>query len=309
MKKGEKQMKIAYLILAHRNPIHIRKMIDVLSSEDCSFFLHVDRKSRQDLFLFLKKENVFFSDKRISVYWAEYSMVEAILILIQQALCGPQSYDYYVLLSGSDYPLRSKEYIHNFFDKNRGMEFISMARIPNEEAGVPLSKIDTLAIPSSRPIYRSIVKACARLGLARRDYRKHLAGLQPYGGSTWWALTRDACEYILSFVKKNPSVCEYFEKTYTSDETFFHTILGNSILKSRVHRGLMYDDWPANSPHPVTINSEHLALFEAHEKVTLDDAFGPGELLFARKFSDDGIALVERIDEMMKRKDQRFGVG
>lgn len=302
-------MKIAYLILAHRNPTLIKKMIDTLACGDSGFFLHIDRKSNINDFLFIRGENIYFSDKRIAVYWAEFSMVEAILILIQQALNGPQNYDYYVLLSGSDYPLRSKEYIHNFLHQHSGMEFISLVKVPNEEAGVPLSKINTLAISSNRPIYKYIVRVCTRLGLAQRDYRKHLGKLEPYGGSTWWALTRDACQYILDFVDKNQSICRYFEKTYTSDETFFHTILGNSIFKPHIQRSLMYDDWSAGHHHPVLINNEHLAFFEAHEKVTVNDAFVPGELLFARKFSGDNLELVQRIDEMIKQKDRRFGIG
>ncbi len=299
-------MKIAYLILAHRNPKHIKKMIEALSCQDCSCFLHIDSKSRIDDFRQIEGDNIFFSDKRVPVYWAEYSMVEAILILIQQALSRPENYDYYVLLSGSDYPLRSKEYIHNFFDSMNGTQFISMAKIPNTAAGVPLSKINTLGIPSSKPLYRFVMRVLRRFNLANRDYRKHLGTLQPWGGSTWWALTRDACQYIIEFTKDNHSICKYFEGTLTSDETFFHTILGNSIFGRQVHRSLMYDDWSAGSLHPAMISSKHLTLFEAHEKVSLNDAFGPGELLFARKFSDDSLELLQRIDEMINRKDRKI---
>lgn len=300
-------MKIAYLILAHRNPKHIKRMIEALSCQDCAFFLHIDGKSNIEDFRGLKGDNVFFPPERVPVYWAEYSMVEAILILIRQALAGPVPYDYLVLLSGSDYPLRSKKYIHEFFEQRNGTQFISMSKIPDAAAGLPLSKINALSIPSSKPVYRFVMKGLARLNLAKRDFRKHLGALRPWGGSTWWALTRDACLYICEFVKENPSVCKYFERTLTSDETFFHTILGNSIFGQKVQRSLMYDDWSAGSPHPATIDGSHLALFAAQEKVTLDDAFGPGELLFARKFSDDSQELVRRIDELREWKDRKAG--
>jgi hypothetical protein len=301
-------MKIAYLILAHANPNHLKKLINILSCDDCSFYLHIDKKSDIDEFLSIWGDNIFFITNRISVYWAEYSMVEAILMLIQQAIISSKKYEYCVLLSGSDYPLRSKEYIHNFFSKYRGIEFISMVKVPNEEARVPLSKINTLAIPSKRKIYKFFLKICVRLGLAKRDYKKYLGNLEPYGGSTWWALTRGACEYVLDFVNKNQQICKYFERTYTSDETFFHTILGNSMFKLRVRRSLTYDDWSVGSLHPAMISDEHLNFFGAQEKVSLNDAFGPGELLFARKFSDDSLEFVRRIDEMIRRKDLMFGV-
>ena len=65
----------------------------------------------------------------------------------------------------------------------------------------------------------------------------------------------------------------------------------------------MYDDWSAGPLHPALINGNHLDFFEAHQEVTLSDAFGPGELLFARKFSDETLELTKRIDRMAERKD------
>lgn len=333
----ERNLKIAYLILAHRNPKLIKKMVEFLSSEDCAFFIHVDKKSNIDEFSLTKDKNIFFSDKRIPVYWAEYSIVEAILNLIQQAVDAPQNYDYYVLLSGSDYPLRSKEYIHNFFDKNRGEEFISLINIGNEEGETPFnpcseyiarkycSYLNSLRIPSSRPVSRYVLKMLSRLGFVQRDYRKHLGSLEPYVGSMWWSLTREACRYILDFVKTHRAICGYYENTFVPDEMFFHTILGNSIFKTRIHKSLMYVDWSGQaehswsrqardiflergshiSGHPDSISEKHVSFFEKDEKVIIDDLYGSGEMLFARKFSDDRLDLIQRIENMIERKEKQ----
>lgn len=166
-----------------------------------------------------------------------------------------------------------------------------------------------MRIKSSQPIFRFIIRILTRLGFAQRDYRKHIGTLQPYGGSTWWALTKDACIYILDFVKNNEPFCRYFEKTFTSDEMFFHTILGNSKFKNRIQRYLMYDDWSSVGPHPAhpaMITDKHITLFEENDKVVLNDVFGPGELLFARKYSDDNLNLVLRIDNMIDNKGKKI---
>jgi hypothetical protein len=301
-------MKIAYLVLAHANPKHLERMVGALSSEESSFFVHIDKKTDIANFKAISQRNVRFTSKRVPVYWGEYSMVEAILILIEQALDSTDRCDYCVLLSGSDYPIRSRHYIHDVLTRNSGTQFISIARVPTAEAGLPLAKINRMGIPSSRPLLKFLMKGCARLGLAERDYRNHLGTLQPFGGSTWWALTRDACEHILNFANENNSVCNYFKYTYSSDETFFHTILGNSVFQGRIRRSLMYDDWSAGGVHPEMISEKHLAFFEAQEQVRLDDAFGPGELLFARKFSDNSVSLIEKIDEMIVLKDRAYEV-
>jgi hypothetical protein len=56
------------------------------------------------------------------------------------------------------------------------------------------------------------------------------------------------------------------------------------------------------------LNERHLALFEAQETVCIQDLHGPGELLFARKFSDDNLQLVQRVDNMVNRKENHGAV-
>ena len=112
-------MKIAYLIFAYKNPKLMARIIESLSCEDASFFIHIDRKSDFKQFSSIKGPNVFFTQKRLPVYWGEFSGNEAILILIREALAHPKIHDYFVLLSGSEYPLQTKEYIHQFFEVKR----------------------------------------------------------------------------------------------------------------------------------------------------------------------------------------------
>jgi hypothetical protein len=293
-------MKIAYLFFAYKNPVIVKKTIEHLSSADSAFFIHIDGKSDISQFDAIKGGNVFFSEKRVPVYWGEFSGVRAIQLLMRQALANGQGYDYFVLLSGSEYPLKSKEYIHRFFESNCGTEFISMVKMPNVEAGKPISRINTLRIESNRPVCRLVVRMLAKLGLAQRDYRKYLVSLEPYSGHTWWALTREACQYIIDFQKSNQRVVKYFEDTFAPEEMFFHTILGNSPFRSRARRNLVYEDWSARGSHPAMINEQHVAFLAAQEKVTLSDAYGSGELLFARKFSDDNLDMVRKIEETIK---------
>src|SRR5204863_7060396 len=114
-------------------------------------------------FALIKGENILFIEQRIPVYWAEFSGVEAILLLLRQALKAPDNYDYFALLSGSEYPLKSAKYIHAFLDSNRGVEFMNIVKMPNEEAGKPISRINTVRVPSHRPFLRLSMRVLARL--------------------------------------------------------------------------------------------------------------------------------------------------
>jgi Core-2/I-Branching enzyme len=299
-------MKIAYLILAHRNPRLIKKAVECLSCDDVSFFIHIDAKVDISQFASIRGENAFFIDKRIAVYWGEFSQTEAIFLLIQEALAAPQRYDYLVLLSGSDFPLRSGRYVRSFFEKHQGHEFITMFKLP--VPGMPISRINTLRFPSTRPIFRFVFRALAKVGLARRDYRKALGNLQPYSGHTWWALSRESCEYVMDFRQKHFKVTEFFKNVFASDEMLIHTILGNSPFRSRIRRHLVYEDWPVESPrsHPKMITAKHIDSFESQDEVAAPDVHGPGEMLFARKFSDDDLHLVERLEQMIRKKDYQY---
>lgn len=288
-------------MLVHMNPRLLKRAIRTLSSEDCAFFIHIDRKVDIDEFSIIREDDhTFLSKQRIPVYWGEFSQVEATMQLVRQAFGCSANYDYFVFSTGSDYPLRSGRYIHRFLEKNRGWEFMSLVKMP--APGYPLSKINTLRYPSDKPVRRFATRALAKLGF-RRDYRKYLGGLEAYAGHGSWALSRDACQYIVEFATCNPHLETYFRNTFTSDEMFFHTILGNSSFRPRVRKSLTYIDWPVPGNHPAMLNDEHVRIFEAQEKVWVEDEWGSGEMLFARKFSDDSLDLLDRIDEMIRRKE------
>jgi len=297
-------MKIAYLTLVHDNPGVLKRLLSALSCEDCGFFIHVDRKADIRRFSGVNGDNIFLSEERVSVYHSGFTMVEATLLLLREALSRPQDHDYFVLLGGTHYPLRSKEYIHRFLEKNRGSEFISMARMPNDALGMPLSKLDRIWFEEDEPVRRFLSRTLAKVGLAQRDHRKCLGALEPYGGSQWWALTGEACRYIIEFVQSNESLPRFFRNTCCPDEMFFHTILGNSPFSSRVRRNFTYLHMPAGE-RPVFLNAAHLHQVESCDRPWIDDGWGSGEALFARKFSDDNLKLLDRIDAMIIRQEER----
>lgn len=292
-------MRIAYLLFVYRNPLLIGRLIGRLRSENARFFMHVDAKADIAPFETLAATDVTFTQRRVRVQWAEFSGVEAILTLIETALGSGQKFDYLWLLSGSEYPIKSRESIEAFLQKNLGAEFINLIKMPNAEAGKPLSRINTKRISSERPIARLAYKALAKAGFAQRDYRDHLKGLEPYAGNTWWTLSQKACHYVLDYARNNPSVVDFFRETFAPEEMFIHTILGNSPFCSRVRRNLVFEDWTQRAGHPETITAAHLPIFDK-ERVEVADVFGTGEALMARKFSDASPGLLDELDALGK---------
>jgi len=298
-------MKIAYLVLAHDSPRHLERLVGALSSSSSALFIHIDKKSRLARFPHFSGDGIVVSRERIPVYWADFSIVEATLILLRQALADPRRFDYFVLLSGCDYPLQPASYIERFFESNRGAEFINIVEMPCEAARKPIARLLNYrpypGIPSAIRLGRRLLVA-AGLIPRTRDYRPHFGGLLPFGGSQWWALSRDACEYVRSFVDSQPRLAEFYRNTFCPDESFFHTILGNSPFRAHMRRNVTYADWSAGGPHPARLNCSHIERFADAPAVVLDDVYGSGEALFARKFSDMEQSVVARLDELLISK-------
>lgn len=298
-------MKLAYLLLCHNTPDHTGRLVEALTAEGNDIYVHLDAKS--DLPINLPAGTaVSYVDDNVPVYWGEFSQVQAILLLMKLALRSTTEYDYLVLLSGSDYPVRSQAYIKSFFQKNYGCEFINTVKMPNEQLGKPLTRLTEFRPGSDRRMLKPASELLVRLsrlaggGYPRRDYRRALSGLTPYAGSTWWALTAGACRHILTFCDAHARFVDYFKCTLCPDEMFFQTIIGNSGFAEKIRHNLTYVDWDRfGPPFPAWINPWHLEHFRANRPLHEEDAYGEGELLFVRKFRDDSVSLTAQIDEWL----------
>jgi Core-2/I-Branching enzyme len=297
-------MKIAYLILAHNNPEHLARLTRALTTRNSTIFVHIDRKADIRPFLGISGENIHFTPKRVPVYWGDFSTTEAILVLINTAMAHPERYDYLVLISGSDFPVQTPARQEAYFLKNRGSEFINMVMMPSKAASKSLSWLtDYRPRPGFKgKLTAQLRRVLVKLGIVSRgrDYKAYFGGLTPYAGSTWWALTHEACAYIQGFVARHPRLLKFYENTTLSDEMVFQTILGNSHFKDKVRRNLTYTDWSLGGPHPSNIEMRHVDRIRSEKVLTTDDAYGQGELFFVRKIRDPEI--VDHLEQFLQNQ-------
>ena len=296
-------MKIAYLILAHDNPKQFHRLINALSSPSSACFVHIDKKVNIREFATNTDSSINFLKDRKKVYRGHFSHVEAELLMIKQALDHPNTYDRFVLLSGTDYPLRSIKHIEQFFENNPTTEFMNKTKMPNNSVGKKLSRLYGYNPTPTQPIFsieillRGILTRL-RIIPKKRNYQEYFVDLLPFAGSEWWALTRPACEYILNFAQNNQRLLKFYNHTYSPQEMFFQTVIGNSPFMEKVTRNVTYTDWQAGGGHPAWITEKHLEHYKTN-MLYVNDAFGEGELLFARKFSDNSKTIIEQLNELI----------
>jgi hypothetical protein len=297
-------MQIAYLILAHDHPDHLRRLIGVLQEDWTSFFVHVDKKSDIRAFEALRSlpRTTLIGD-RVSACWGGFSLVQASLNLCAAAMKSDPAPDRLALISGSDYPIRSNRALHDYLAAS-AQEHINLVDLPSPETRKPLDWLETFHFEGARgrPMPKRVFLTQLNKQLAKyykRDFRPILGDMKPYAGSQWWVLSRDAVRHVLDFTRQNPRFVRFFRHTLIPDETYFHIILGNSQLRPKIARNLTYTDFSRRGRNPAPVGDAHVRMFEDPE-FHLDDAEGRGPCFFARKFDPKNRGLLDRVDAIRK---------
>jgi hypothetical protein len=282
-------MHLAYLILAHNNPKQLGRMVKSLCCSFASIFIHLDAKV-EDASPFISAaggfKNVRFVERRIPVNWGAFSMVQATLNGIEEILQSGCSPDYINLLSGTDYPIKSSEYILNFFSENNGKEFLYYRQSPTPD--LPdggMDRIEYYYDYDNDNFDKNLYEYAMR---ERGVKRKFIEGMVPYHGSQWWSITGSCARHVLSFVNNNREIINFYRYTKFSDEQFFQTVILNSEFACKVvNDNLRYIDWSAfnweqidwvqSIPHLKVLNVRD----KDFEKILRSDK------LFARKFDEN----------------------
>ncbi len=270
-------MKLAYIILAHKNWDQLGMLARTLKEDWNDIFIHVDARSDFEQATFdrgARGVSTFFVQPRIKVFWAHVSIVHATIELLKLVAAQPDRYDRVVLLSGQDFPIVPNERIKHFFDEHPDSEFLEFGKLPLR--WWPYGGWDRILVYNFPavlgPFWNRILRV-AQMSFPFR--RKALANMRIYGCSQWFNLTAAAVEYILHHVETT-DIVRKFNFTYCADEIFFQTILLNSpFAESCVNHSLRYMDWGEDASRPRVLVESDLALLAEQ---------GRNKCLFARKF-------------------------
>ncbi len=259
-------MRIAYIISAYRKPEHLVRLIQRLhTGANTAFFVHVDAKTDEATNRSMVEgvrhlDHVRFLPRH-RCHWGGFGHVAASLKGIQELLDSGFGADYAVLLSESDYPIKSNDFIRRFLAARDGRSFFMHFPLPSESwSGGGLPRIRDWHLRWRRLHLRLPLRRSLPLRLA------------PWGGSAYWCLSGHAVESVHRFVQDHPEYVRFFRHVDIPDETFFQTILLNSPLAGECdYVRLHYTEWN-REPAPAVLTKDdypHLAA---------------SDCLFARKF-------------------------
>lgn len=261
-------MKIAHLILTHKNPEQLERLVRSLDHPHCHCFVHIDKKTDITPFLHLQERgNVSFIRKRVKIYWAGFGTIQATINGFEEIL--PKGFDYINVISGQDFPIKPAPYIYQYIRDRKGTEFITCETVGVQwpEARVRMTQYHLVnwRIPGK---HRLEIVANKLL-----PQRKFPLKFTIVGRSNWFTITAPAARYALEFLKHNPSVVRFFKLSWGADELIFSTILYNSPFREKIEPNLVYVDWRGRTDgHPKILTMTDLEDLKASDR------------LFARKF-------------------------
>ena len=169
-----------------------------LDGRDARFYVHVNRLTDDETFEAMQqgldgRDNIVWLP-RVACYWGGFSLLEATLVGIESILASGNPPDYAMLLSGQDYPLRSRAEIEGYLEARRGRNFLHHFRLPAAEWAGEGGGLNRLRYP-----YFERIRYKTRL-LRLPIPRRFPPGLEPYGGMALWALTGETLADLMRFV-------------------------------------------------------------------------------------------------------------
>jgi len=284
-------MKIAYLITAYNNFKHLKRLINSLNNVDVKFYIHIDKKSRLSQQELLQKNNINYI-KRINVWWGGWSHQQAINNLIYSAMLDNN--DYYILITGSDYPIKK----HSLLVEKLNQSWECINIVKGFQKHKPEHRIKHHYFDGFNRRNKLSIRSHFFLILEDILRKIKYENVFPFGdiyfGTTYWALSHDCISYIINFINSNSNYTKFYKSTLVPEESFIHSIIGGSKFIEKIKHNLTFQDWNLQ-PSPAIIKMEHYIKFQ--QQKIFRDSYGEFEPYFARKFVDSSLKLTNLIDQ------------
>ncbi len=240
----------------------VRQLIGALGERQPIFVHHDHRKSPR---FTVNQANVHFVSDPLDTGWGTWEFVQAIVKTMRVALEQSQ-FDYFQVLSGSCLPIKSIAKFEQFvaarthdvhmglisldesndtmmshgyrvFAENESLRYRLLLRarkwylagntITTQRSGLGIIHLTESAREAMTLSARLAQSFTALVRHGRVFDHPFRAGITPYIGSTWFGCSREVCEFLVNR-SQDEALETYYRKTKLIDESYFHTLIGNS---------------------------------------------------------------------------------
>lgn len=243
-------MRIAYHIQSHKNPAQVLRMVEAIrgGSDGESIMLVSHQTGGEPLTQAMLEQGGEAVLLPSAGGYGDFTHLDRYLESVRWLIEHDDPFDWFVNLSGQDYPLvPMREMEHDLatgdFDASIGFfdVFGPESKWPHSRGHTRYNfrhrRVVTLthtwerrlrplgALNLIQPLVR-VSPSFGTVGVRRRTMFKD--GFHCYGGSFFGAINRACALYVDEFSRTRPEVAEYFRSTLAPDEVYVHTVLGNA---------------------------------------------------------------------------------
>lgn len=279
-------MNICTLLLVHKNVEQVCRLCARLSNSSIYILIHLDKKMRIENAdierIKASALNVLICPQRRSCLIDDWSLVDTTIEMIEFAKHNLPEIEYYVLMSGQDYPIKPVGEFVDFLKTNYPMPYIDCT--PYNVNNWIFQKFNhTILMKYARkiknryrlrgPVY--VVSLLEKI-LPRcffTDYAIQQFNIPLYGGSAWWVLPNIIIDEIILFMKNNERFINCYKRSITPEETFFQTLSmcckssnqiqvnqNNQISQNCLTYSLFFTENKKFTGHPHIITKEEFSL-------------------------------------------------
>ena len=313
-------MKQAILIMMHKNIEQAKRLVRYFPGDRCICFIHADKKFDMETAKIQEELDTTTSKcivlpQRISGQLANWSLAYISLELIKYAYEYDKEnnigFQYYRLISGQDYPIKSFQEYEDFLIKNYPKNFMGIntydegikhvidkysrwrfnklrSYMDDHISNSALKKCMIIPLRGMEQIY-TWIKGTPYSYLAKRGY-------QVVGGPSWWNISDEFAEYIVETTSTKNEMVKVIKRIATPEEAIIQMLFVNS---SFFHGEFTVNLTIGNYGRRNQIQNGHTFPW-----CTMDfEELMQSECFFARKFDMDiDSEILDRIDEMIFEK-------
>jgi hypothetical protein len=282
-------MRVAHLIMAHKNPSQVLRLVKRLNHSNFDIFVHVDAKVDIEQFKILNSvSNLSFIHNRSDCNWGGFSLFQSIINCVKEVLSSPIEYDFINMISGQDYPLYNSQYIYNYLMERKETIFLSFEDSSDSEWWKQAAtRYEKYHFTDFNIKGKYLIERIVNLFAPKRKFPEKL---ELFGGnkSCWWTLTNESAKYVIDKLESSPKLLSFLKLCWGTDEFVIPTLIMNSPLKYKVvNDNLRYIDWTEGNAHPKLLGEENFA------------AISESKMLFARKFDTEvDCKILDQIDKL-----------
>ena len=297
-------MKIAFIILAYKNPEQLSCLIEQLKHPKHFFYVHIDKQKEiapfQKSLEKIKDANIIHL-KRLNSYWGSYNCVKVIINGLKKA--SAENFDYYIHLSAQDFPLRNNEEIQQKLFESAPQNFMHHFKLADSTwLNKGKDRIESLHFiingkrilidqQKKNKLLKFVYSIWNKLILKQFDTKQVF-----YGCEFYFIFHHTAVVEFIKNLRENFWLRNRLKFTRIPEEIFIPSILFKSKNKIEVvNNTLRYIKWDTLSSSPKTLDEKDIS------------TFSNGDYLFGRKFDFEiNPTLHQKLISYLKNRNKSF---